>query len=512
MKKIFLLPLLLISTLVGCNQNTGPTKFEIDEFYHDLEIKNFRVSDGELTQIFYDENTLIYQISGQPDTGVVKMNQGIFEIYKKSDGNYDTHGMITANTTLDILDGCNNFHDFAHITKGEWTYLEESNSYKLKVGLAYGILIYTGYFAQADKEYIDTVTLSKVQNHEYNIDVKYIESAKKSLGKVDYTIHYDRYRANVNEKLKNFIENTTVIPQMTWNSYQALALETYGFTDVPFLQSFTIGLKLHFTQIAGYASGGYACIVYDCMSNASKESNIASELLELGFTQRSTKSFYKATSTTGINLNIQFAFITHEEIEVMVEHGEATEGDLLAYPNGYMQLLYAYSFGEVETSISELNSTFTTSMLLPSLSEYSKISKLTEIDYKDAFNTAAVTDEEYIAMFKELGLEPGPIYDEIASIYFYIESEVDAVNYIDQYRELIEAGDYILNGEPGQSIKDMTGRCAEYYLNNDNDLPQYVLDIYLYDSSQSGDFEWNGVVEMVITKYTDLGLALFFAD
>ena len=56
-----------------------------------------------------------------------------------------------------------------------------------------------------------------------------------------------------------------------------------------------------------------------------------------------------------LNLNIQYGFITHDEIEIMVRHGEISEGNLLAYPNGYMQLFFSYALGEVDVTFEDLN-------------------------------------------------------------------------------------------------------------------------------------------------------------
>ena len=512
MKKILFLPLLLITSLTGCNKSI-PTKFDINEFYTDLEVKNYQVSDGELTQIFYDENTLIYQIKDQVDAGVVKMNQGIFEIHKTTSGEYETHGMITANTDLDILDGCNNFHNFAHIRPNEWKYSEEDNTYSLPTKLTYGVLVYTGYFSINDKEDISDIILAKEKEHEYKIDVKYKPDAKK-IGKVDYTITFDHLNTNSNAKLKDFTTNTVVTKPTTWNEYQLSAFTQYGFSDIPYLNSFTIGLQLHFIKISGYSSGGYALVAYDCMSDVSKENSIKEELIQLGFTQKKEKVFYKETSTPNLNLNIQYGFITHDEIEIMVRHGEISEGNLLAYPNGYMQLFFSYALGEVDVTFEELNEKLTTSMNLPQIDDsVDYVSKISMLEYKDTLNNEAMNNPEFVEIFKEKGLEPGPIYDEMVSYYFYIEKESDAIAYLDSYCKVIEESGYEVNGTKGQSIAEREGRCVEYYaLDETSNAPKYVVDIYLYDSSQSGDFEWTGVAEIILTKYTDLGIALYYLD
>ena len=509
MKKILFLPLLLISSLSSCGNST-PTKFDIKDFYSDLEVKNYQVSDGELTQIFYDEDTLIYQIKDQVDTGVVKMNQGIFEIHKTTAGEYETHGMITANTDLDILDGCNNFHNFANIKSSSWKYNQESNNYSLSVRSNYGILVYTGYFSPNDSNSIDKIFLSKVKNHEYKVDVKYKTTAK-SAGKVDYTITFDHFNVNVNEKLKEFTTNTTVTKPTDWNEYQLSAFNQYGFTDIPYLDSYTIGLKLVFVKISDYASGGYACIAYDFMSSPSKENSIKEELTQLGFTQKGDRSFYKETETPNYNLNIQFRYILYEEIELMVQRGEASPGDLLAYPNGYMQLLFAYALGEIEVTFEELNDALTSTMNLPKIDDtVSFVSQISMIDYKEALNSQALNELE---IFEDKGLEPGPIYDEMVSFYLYIEQESDAISYLDSYCDLIEESGYLVNGEEDKSIAERDGKCVEYYvLDEATGAPRYIVDIYLYNSAQVDEFEWDGVTEIILTKYTDLGIALYYSE
>ena len=513
MKKLIVLPLLL-TVLAGCNPQDN--KFEIKDFYNDLEVKNYTVSDNETTQIFYSDDALIYEKINQVNTGVVKMKQGIFEIHETSLGEYETHGMITPNTELSLFDGCNNFYDFSYIPQTKWT--KNKKTYVLRPTASnFSVLIYTGYFASNDKDYISEIVLSKKKAHEYVIDVNYKQSALDAKIRENYQIVFNNFKKNKNEKLDNYIKSTTVTAQTGWNEYQLSALNTYGFNDLPFLSSYTIGMKLSFIRISGYASGGYACILYDCMSDVSKENSIASELEGLGFVKKGNKSYRKASTLPNLDFNATYSFITHEEIEKMVSQGEASEGDLLAYPNGYMQILFAYSFSEEEITLDNLNNVLTSSMELGEMEPSSYINKITHIDYKDALNEEAVTDEEYIAMFEELGVEPGPLYDELASYYLYIDNENDAVSYIDNYRTSIKEAGYFFNNvnegdKESMSIKDMTSRCVEYYkYDGVHSMPKYVIDIYLFNSGE-GDFSWNGVVEIVITKYTDLGILLYSGE
>lgn len=504
-KSLTILPLFLL-TLGACN--VTPTKvdtsFKIDEFYNDLERKNYTISDGELTQIFYNENALLYRVIDQVDTAVVKMRQGIFEIHK-TENSFEPHGMLTPNTDLDLLDGCSNFHDISSIGKGQWKYDKESDTYTLKpTSFTYETLSYTGYFSAPDYSYIRDIVLSKTNKHEYKLDVHYKTSAKKE----DYTITFTHYGENVNHELMEYISNTTLTPQTDWNSYQLSALETYGFSNVPYLSSFTLGFKMYFMNFSGYASGGYACMVYDCMSDASMVEGIGEELISLGFEKESNNRYTIDSETVGLKLSVTYAYISHEEIEVMVAHKEANKGDLLAYPNGYMQYLFAYSFAEVETDFTSLNDVMMNSMSLPSLVEESFISKVTSISYKESFNNVAVTDEDYLAMFNELGYEPGPLYEELSSYYFYIESEEDAISYIDKYLSKIDES-YICTGDRDISISEETSRSKEFYMLED-DMVKYIVDVYLYDSSSSGDLLFPGVVEILITKYTELG-AMFFS-
>ena len=511
MKKIFLLPLLAIS-LVACNKAPTYLKFEIKDFYAELDTRNFTASDGETTQIFYHENAIMYKATGQVDYGVVKMkDQGIFEIHETSVGEYESHGMITPNTDLDILDGCNNIHDIVAISANKWK-LNGDNSYTIKPSAnVYNVLIYTGYFLSDDRTKIKEILLKKTKAEEYRIDVVYTES--KSL---NYSITINNFGKNSNQKLDEFINNTTIQAQTEWNEYQLSAFEAFGLQDVPFLEAYTIGLKLYFQRVSSYASGGYICILYDCMSNVSKEADIANELVELGYTLKGDKYYAKETETLGVFFGVQYAFISYEEIEEMVERGETSPGNLLAYPTGYMQIVFAYSFEERGSSFEELNNVLSSSMHLPAFNEASYVKKITALDYKDSFNTAILEDEEYLEIFASLGLEPGPIYDEYISFFFYIDGASDATTFLDNYRASLYGSGYLFNqvndyDVESKSIAEMSTKCVEYYKNaSGTNKPQYVLDMYLYDSSQSGDFDYNGVVEIVLTKYTDLGVQVIY--
>lgn len=514
MKKLLFIPLLVVP-LFACQPHSSKVeKFDIQDFFTDLESKNYRVHDEELTQIFYDENTLIYQSIGQVDTGVVKLQQGIFEIHMTSTGEYETHGMITSNTELDILDGCSNFHDITYLPSMYWIYNSKANNYSLSINSrTYNILRYTGFFASNDQNKIESVTLAKTNVHEYKMDVKYRSSVIETEKKSNYSIVLDKYQENKNEVLEEFVKTAVISPQTKWNEYQLSAFNTYGLTDVPFLNAYTLGIKLSFVTISAYASGGYACILYDCMSDVSKEQDIENELLELDYQKKAERVFYKESSIPNYNFNIQYQFISYEEIVKMVNNQEASEGDLLAYPNGYMQILFSYSFGEVDTTLEEINNVLNNSMSSPAISNESYISKVTQIDYKDGYNQEAMTNEEYIAMFEEIGREPGPIYDEMRSIYIYIEDMDNAVTLIDNYREALKSTEYLSEQDVNTSIKDLEYRCVEYYLLDENGAASSsVIDIYLYNSSSSSDFEYSGVLEIVLTKYTELGMALFYGE
>ncbi len=514
MKKIILLPILL-TLLSGCSG--GSSTFKIESFYTDLEARNYVTYDGELKQIFYDENMIMFNAPNQVNYGVVKMSQGIFEIHETSDGSYETHGMLTPNVELDILDGCHNFHNIAYIAKSQWTYDSANKEYNLKISKKnYSTLSYTGYFSNDDYNSIKNISLKRIKTHEYQVDVIY----KDGVSKENYSITLNNYKKNTNSELKEFITNTVVSPQTDWNDYQKSALEVYGLNDIPFLSSYTIGFFMYFQRIATYSSGGYACIVYDYMSSQEKEEDIAKELEDLHFLPDGEKKYYKPSSDIpGLNLNVEYAFISYEELEYMAERGEISPGNLLAYPYGYMQLLFAYSFGEIEISLADLNTVLLDKMALSPLDNtVSFINKITTVDYKDSVNEAAMNDEEYLEMFEELGLEPGPLYEELASYYLYIDLENDAVSYIDNYRESIRNSGYIYsnNGAASDndslSIKDMSSKMVEYYKVSKDGLPEYTIDIYLYDSSSPDNLNYDGVVEIVLSRYTELGLAFFFAE
>lgn len=506
-KLLFLFPL-LIPVLTGCKNDIN---FKIEDFYSDLEARNYTVSDGEITQKFYHENAIMFINKGQVNTGVVKLNQGIFEIYENSDG-YHTHGMITSNTTLDILDGCNNFHDLSYISLSNWEKLS-SDTYRLKLTKnVSNILPYTGYFLADDWSSIDRITLTKTDNHAYSLSFKYIKERSKD----NYSVKLTNYKKNKNKKLDDFISSTVVSKQTEWNEYQLSALNRYGLSDVPFLSSYSLGMKLNFAALPGSLEG--ICFVYDCLPLSVDMSNIGSELISLGFEKDSESRYHLNTPITGLALNLEYHYVTYSEIEEMVRQGYASEGDLLAYPDGYIQYVFSHGSVEVTSSISEINSKYMSTLGLSDFKEESYISKVGYTDYKDMFNEQAMTDPEYLEMFELIGEEPGPIYESYASIYLYIESIDDAVSYIDSYRTSLESNGYIFSSpydedSKDKSIIDLVTKSAAYYhpYSDSSDIPLSNIYFYLYDSSSS-EHGYDGVIEIVVEKYTELGIKLFYGE
>lgn len=489
------------------------SSFKIDDFYSDLDSRNYTVSDNELTQRFIGENIVMFDAINQISTGVVKMSQGIFEIYQTSNGDYAPHGMITSNTELDILDGCNNFHDLTYIPRDYWTFVDE-NTYKLTLNSGtFNVLASTRYFNLNDKDSIKEVSLKRVEKHTYDLSFTY----KSSSSDKDYVVSLTNYGQNHDEKLENYVKNTIVNKQTNWNDYQMSALTNYGYEEVPFLSSLTLGMKLLFLSVPGYYGGGYVLFIYDCLGSASQINDIKTELTSLGFHKRSERVFYKETNVAGYTLNCEFAYISYEEIKVMVEHGEASEGDLLAYPTGYTQLVFSYGIAEQEVSLDVINDKFTNHMELSPLEDASFINKIMMVDYTESYNDIAIHDEEYLEMFHEMGLEPGPIYEEMCSIYLYIDKESDAANYIDTYRNTFKDNGYKFyslyeEDTEEKSIVDMTFNCVQYNktISDTNLNPVASIDIYMFDSTTTLDYSYDGVVEIVISRYTELGIEFFY--
>lgn len=506
-KLLFLFPLLM-SVLTGCKPDIN---FKIEDFYTDLESRNYTVSDGEITQKFYSENAIMFINKGQVNTGVVKLNQGIFEIYESSEG-YQTHGMITANTTLDILDGCHNFHYLSYISITNWEKLS-SDTYRLRLTKNVSrILPYTGYFLADDWTSIDRITLTKTDNHAYSLSFKYIKSRSKD----NYSVKLSNYKKNKNAKLDDFISTAVVTKQSEWNEYQLSALNNYGLSDVPFLSSYSLGMKLNFLAFPGSIEG--ICFIYDCLPLSVDMSKIGDELISKGFEKDSDYRYHLNTEVIGVALNLEYHYVTYSEIEEMVIQGYASEGDLLAYPDGYIQYVYSHGTVEVTSSISEINSKYMSTLGLSDFVDESYISKVGYTDYKDMLNNAAMSDPEFLEMFEYIGEEPGPIYESYASIYLYIESIDDAVSYIDSYRTSLESNGYIFSSpyeedNKDKSIIDLVSKSAGYYhpyLDN-SEIPLSNIYFYLYDSSSS-EHSYNGVVEIVVEKYTELGIKLFYAE
>ena len=500
-KKAIILPILAL-TLFSCNPSSSssdpvtPTKFEISEFYDAIKTRNFTASDGELSQIYIGKDILKIQITNQVDTAIVRMEQGIFEIYKTESG-YNQHGMVTPNKEMDITDSLFNFYRITYIQSKYWTYSEGSNSYSFNdIKNQRESLIGTGFFSSGAFDSIISITLSK-KDQGYNFKVNF----NKSSGFSNYTVSVTNIGLNTDKELESFIKNTTLVKQTEWNSYQLSALTTYGFLEAPFLKSYTLGLKLAFQNVYG----NYMFFTYDYYSNKQKESDIALELTQLGFKDESNltsdiKKYSKPSADEGYKLVLEFKYVPVSELE--------DEINKKAFPNGYLQIAHYFTVTTKEVTLDEIK-LVTDAMHLAALPANEGISKIEMTDYADMMN-ASFYDEEYLAYFKELGVEPGPLYDEYCSIYFSISDKNEAVSYIDNYREAIRNANYEATEliDDTKSIIETASNTAAYYMFNEETdyMPMYEVYVYLNDSTSQ---EWSGVIEFVFIKYTELGVLFF---
>ena len=503
-KKLLILPF-LVALLFSCNQQPEAEQdpfdkpFTIQEFYNAIESRNFTASDGELSHIYIGNDILKIQSTGQIDTAVVRMKQGIFEIYKTDNG-YNSHGMVTPNKEMDITDSLYNFYRIVYLRQIYWSYNKTSDTFSIKTNIVHrDALLDTGFIASGEYQYISNVTLKRnIETHGYDFNVNFIESSKIE----SYTIAITNIGKNSDRELENYIKNTTLSAQTEWNSYQLSALEEFGLIEAPFLNSYTLGLKLYFQQV--YA-GEYALIVYDYLSNKSKETDIVNELVILGFTNEANqasdiKKYSKPSLITGYKFVIEFRFVPVEEIE-----GEANKQ---AFPYGYMQVMYSYVVAKNETTLEALNSDME-KMQLTGLPTSESIKKVETIDYAGLMNSS-IYEDEFIEAFNELGIEPGPLYEEYRSILLSIDKKTEAVTYLDNYRQTIRDANYISSEliDDTKSIDETSGNSAAYfkYDSSSDVFPMYEIYMYLNDSTTQ---QWSGVVEIVIIKLTDLGVYFY---
>ena len=504
-KSLVLGILLSFSGLTGCSNNKPSSedlpKMDLDYFYSSIEGMNFSVNDNEYEQIFYSHDAMIQNITGQRQTGIVRLkDQGIFEIHTLDNGEFETHGMLSPNFELEYTDFLNNFYRIKYLDKSNWRTKEDGYTLPIVTG-AYSNLTETGYFVKDEEGLIENIKLTADETkREFYINVKYEETAKKE----DFILTIKDIGNCKNEKLENYVKTALITRQTDWNDYQMSAIKAYGFWDVPYFQAFTKGLKLYFQSYAAYGSGGYIFLAFDYMSDKNKETEYARELQLLGYTRDSTLegdgvNAFVQEETPGYNRVISFKYIPVEEIDSY---------ERVAFPYGYMQVSYNYALSERTSSVQETDELLN-SVDLPSISDPDlNIKKVTIIDYKKMMNDEAMS-EENIAIFEEAGIEPGPVYDIYCSIFFYIDKKADAIAFIDDYMESIDRKIYRPTElfDDGDSIEDIYMNSAEYYHVDFKGRPESVIDIYLNDSSYQ---TWTGVVEFVITKYTETGKRLFF--
>ena len=514
MKRLYkITPLLIIAlTAVSCKSSNkdnisssinDESKFEIQEFYDVLSSLNFKADDGEIAQSFYGPDAMTFDIEDQIETGIIRNEQGIFQVYKTNSG-YKSQGMLSPNNSLKITGFINSIFDITYIDIDDWEYSSQDNCYSLFPSQGdidnYEILVGTGYFYSRDEEDVDAVNIKKNSESTYVIEVIYSEDTL--TGHESFNVDITDIGSSNNAVLEAF-RQTRIEPHTSWDEYQISALEYYGFEEAPFLSSYTLGLMITFQRVDGYVVGGSVLIAYDCMSSYEKETTIIDELVELGYhdetIEGSLEHYYTKEKEPGINSTIEFRFVSVEEIDAY---------NRVAYPNGYMQVVYGHALKSEETDNADLNDKLT-SMGLPSFNGGTTVTKFETIDYTSRINEEISTSEEGLEIFDALSLEPGPISALSVEIFLYIEDRDDAVELLDSYRESIQEADYfqseyVLN--PTGSINDIKYDTYFSEVEEGFGLSRNEIDLYLTNTNTG---EYDGRVTIVLNSYTDLGILFY---
>ena len=474
----------------------------VERFYKVLKDSNFTASDGEFTQKFYGENGFTSDVPDQEQVAILRMGeQGIFEAHKLESGDYEVHGMLSPNYELPYTSFMLNFTFLNEIEFNKWKKYDDDEYFFYPSPSDLTILANLGIVGDVNS--VEKVHLSENPlDGSFKVIFKYYEETPLTDLEIDV---YDIGKT-VNEKLLAF-SKTTVNPQTSWNAYQLKAMQVYGFENIPFFSTYDLGLKLYFDKIALSGIEVTLFQVYDYLASKADEAIIEDELVKkYGYYKHPSSDdegikVYQKDVTSDRSLRMEFKYLTLEEVEA---------DQRIAFPNGYLQVNYSYVPLEDDLTISEMNEIFTNAVI-PNISLNSEdVERIYKISYKDLYNNAALYDEEVLAALKEKGLEPGPLYEEYCSIYITVDDPINIVDKLEDFRDDLKDNNFVIREgfEELDSllITELPHGCIGY----DNlNKPYSSVDIYYYDSSL---LEYTGTIEILVTKYTELGYLLYFVD
>ena len=509
MKKILLPLLLVIPFLSGCQKSDA---VDINAFYRDIKSCNFTVDDhSELKQVFYSDKCFETDITGKRVAGILKADtieekKGIYEFYQKDDGSYGIHGMLTEVYNLSIFDFSNNFYRVSFCDKT--VYQKKGNNYELdcRVRIPYKYRdaqqywTESGFVSSYDMNYMDRIIISKTSNG-YKVNFSMVEGHKND----NYSVTITNIGKNKNESLENFRNNPTIEKQTDWNEYQREAIDFYGFKETPFYSGYTTGFRLYFGKIS--QTDAAAMVVYDYFGTVDDENGFKTELLEKDYYEQ---SYIGGIYTYAKNLDDGTASIVSFEF---VAPSEISEYDLIAFPRGYFQVVYSNGIQTIEVNLEQAN-TYISDAGLATIAANESISRITysneNLLYADIEN-----DPEVIAACEEAGIEPGPFYDYLFTLTFYIEDQNDAFAFVDAYRTSI------LQLEGHQFTEDSTTLnkpasqlsvyALELYENDTERLPDATIDIYFFNTFGESN-EYAGTVQILFGKFTDVYKTIFYKN
>ena len=509
MKKLLLPLLLVFPFLSGCQKSNA---VNLDNFYRDIKSGNFTVDDHqELKQVFYSDKCFETDITGKRVAGILKADtieekKGIYEFYQKDDGSYGIHGMLTEVYNLSIFDFSNNFYRVSYCNKT--VYEKKGDSYILDCSIVFPYQYRdaqqywteSGFVSSYDMTYMEKIIISKAKGG-YTVKFSFRESRKGD----NYSISITNIGKNKNEALENFVENPTIVKQTDWNEYQREAIDFYGFKDTPFYSGYTTGFRLYFGVISQTEAA--AMVVYDYFGTAEDENGFKSELLEKDYYEQSYVGgiyTYAKNLDDGTASIISFEFVAPSELDAY---------DLIAFPRGYFQVVYSSGIQTVNVTLEQAN-TYITNAQLPTIADNDKITRITysndNLLYADIENDPGV-----IAACAEAGIEPGPFYDYLFTLTFYIENKNDAFALVDQYRNsLLQmdnrhfAEEYNTTNIPASQLSAYSVELCE---NDVENIPDVAIDIYYFN--MFGELnEYGGFVQIMFGKFTDVYKTIYYKD
>ena len=509
MKKLVLPLLLVIPLLSGCNKKES---LSIDNFYRDIKNCNFTVDDHkELKQVFYSDKCFETDITGKRVAGILKADtieekKGIYEFYQKNDGSYGIHGMLTEVYNLSIFDFSNNFYRVSFCNKS--VYEKKGSNYVLDctIGMSYKyrdakqFWIESGFVSSYSMKYMEKITISKANNG-YRVSFSMMGGHQSD----NYSISITNIGKNKNELLENFRKNPTIQKQYDWNEYQREAIDFYGFKDTPFYSGYTTGFRLYFGVIS--TTDAAAMIVYDYFGCEDDETNFKNELLEKDYYER---SYVGGIYTYAKNLDngeasvVSFTFINPSEL---------SEYDLQAFPRGYFQVAYSNGIQTIDVNLEEAN-TYISNAGLPAISNNEYVTRITYTNDNLLYNDIE-NDPEVIAACEEAGIEPGPFYDYLFTLTFYIEDKNDAFEFVDQYRNKIHQMENRNFNESNNTANIAASQLSIYstelYENDASNIPETVIEIYYFNTFGELN-EYGGTVQILFGKFTEVYKTVFYKN